>query len=78
MEADVSAGETFGAQTPKVVFDPESYVLLNAPAREYDVAPDGERFLVLRQPLAGPGTEPPQVVIVTNWVEELKERVPTG
>ncbi|MEP6591767.1 MAG: hypothetical protein ABJC19_11340, partial [Gemmatimonadota bacterium] len=36
----------------------------------YDVTPDGERFLMLRLP---PGSEPREVIIVTNWVRELEK-----
>jgi len=39
----------------------------------YDVTPDGERFLMLRR---APGTEPRQVVVVTNWFKELERLVP--
>ena len=39
----------------------------------YDVTADGERFLMLRQP---PGTEPRQVIVVTNWFKELERLVP--
>jgi Tol biopolymer transport system component len=39
----------------------------------YDVTPDGERFLMLQQP---PGTEPRQVIVVTNWFKELQRLVP--
>jgi serine/threonine-protein kinase len=39
---------------------------------EYDVTPDGERFLMLRRQ---PWAAPRQVIVVTNWFEELKEKV---
>jgi len=39
----------------------------------YDVTPDGERFLMLHRP---PGTEPRQVIVVTNWFKELERLVP--
>jgi serine/threonine-protein kinase len=39
----------------------------------YAVTPDGERFLMLRR---APGTEPRQVVVVTNWFRELARLVP--
>ena len=45
--------------------------------RAYDVSPDGERFLMLKE--IGPtdeGSMPPAQVVVLNWVEELKARVP--
>ncbi len=41
----------------------------------WDIAPDGERMLMIR------GTEPApprQINVLINWFEELKERVPTG
>ena len=39
----------------------------------YDVAPDGEHFLMLRRPA---GAEPRQIVVVTNWFKELRRLVP--
>jgi len=44
------------------------------PTRGYDIAPDGQRFLMLR----APKPEPPftQMHVVLNWIEELKRRVP--
>ena len=48
--------------------------------RRMAVSPDGQRFLLLREgdaqqtPDEGP---PPQVIVVENWLEELKRLVPT-
>jgi hypothetical protein len=44
--------------------------------RPYDLAPDG-RFLIVRsdQPDAG-GAKAPEIVVVQNWLEELKRLVP--
>ena len=39
----------------------------------YDVTPDGERFLMLRRAV---GANPRQIVIVTNWFKELRRLVP--
>jgi hypothetical protein len=39
----------------------------------YDVAPDGERFLIRVRNPAALATE---IQVVVNWFEELKERVP--
>ena len=46
--------------------------------RDYDLSPDGERFLMVfpaDQPDTGEPSRP-QINIVQNWFEELKERVP--
>ena len=46
--------------------------------RDYDISPDGERLLMMipadRPDSGGPAR--PQINIVLNWFEELKERVP--
>jgi len=43
----------------------------------YDVTPDGRRFLMMKESTAGDRSHPPNMVIVLNWHEELKRRVPT-
>ena len=43
--------------------------------RTYDVSPDGERFLMIKEG-AGRGGE--GFILVQNWFEELKRLVPTG
>ncbi len=46
--------------------------------RDYDISPDGERLLMVfpaDQPDSGEPARP-QINIVLNWFEELKERVP--
>jgi hypothetical protein len=43
-------------------------------SRFYDIAPDGERFLVMLEDL---GPERAKLVVVENWFEELKRLVPT-
>jgi hypothetical protein len=40
---------------------------------EWDVAPDG-RFLMLKR--AGAMPLPPQVIVVLNWIEELRRLMP--
>ena len=39
----------------------------------YDVTPDGERFIMIRQ---GGGDVRGSLILVQNFFEELKERVP--
>jgi Tol biopolymer transport system component len=41
--------------------------------RSYDVTPDGERFLMTKVPGERP---PPRIVVVLNWFEELRSKVP--
>jgi serine/threonine-protein kinase len=49
-----------------------------AQGRTYDVAPDGRRFLMIKEgsdDTSGPANT---IVVVQNWLEELKRRVPTN
>ena len=43
----------------------------------YDVSPDGQRFLMLK-PIEQAQAAPTQINVVLNWFEELKQKVPTG
>ena len=48
MVANVETDPTFGRGTPTETFDLSAYELTGG-GRRYDVAPDGERFIVLPQ-----------------------------
>ena len=42
----------------------------------YDVAPDGKRFLMLKEADAANAPRSAQIVVVRNWREELSRLVP--
>lgn len=65
---------TFSAGLPRIVVQGD-YVNQNA-ARQYDVSADGERFVVLKR-IERDNAEPARIIIVQNWVEELKSLVPS-
>jgi hypothetical protein len=44
----------------------------------YDVSPDGQRFLMVKSAEQSSSSSLTQIVVVQNWFEELKRRVPTG
>jgi eukaryotic-like serine/threonine-protein kinase len=76
MAVEVTTQGTFSAGKPKVLFE-GPYVPTPRSFPDYDVSPDGQRFLVLKgseQAQAGPA----QINVVLNWFEELKQKVPTG
>ena len=66
MAVDVTPGPTFHAERPRVVMDQMF--------QSFDPAADGQRFLVVR-PTAARSVDG-QVVIVLNWLDELRRRVP--
>ena len=70
---NIQTDPSFTAGNPEVLF--EGQYNLGPGGRTYDVSPDGERFLLIRQVEGASGTE--QIIIVQNWIEELKRLVPT-
>jgi hypothetical protein len=44
-----------------------------APYASYDVSEDGQKFFMVR---TDEGREAKRLVVVTNWISELRERVP--
>ena len=60
---------------PELILE-ESYFV--SVGRTYDVSPDGERFLMIKEGGAGDGTPPAEFILVQNWLEELKRLVPTN
>lgn len=76
MVVDVNLKEGFHASKPRMLFEGQ-FLPSPATARNYDVSPDGQRFLMIK--LHEPaGATPNQINMVFNWFEELKRRVPTG
>jgi Tol biopolymer transport system component len=73
----IRTSPTFTYGNPTTLFkNPLLYVV--PPARTYDVSPDGRRFLMVKE-AAGidRNATPANMVVVLNWTEELKQRVPT-
>jgi serine/threonine-protein kinase len=61
--------------TPVTLFEGRYYVApTGSPRRQYDVTPDGQRLIMLTPGNTASG---PRAVVVENWFEELKRRVPT-
>jgi hypothetical protein len=65
----------FSAGTPRKLFEGGYARTMTTGVRGYDVTPDGQRFLMVR-PLDLPPEPATELVLVENWFEELKARVP--
>ena len=74
MAVEIATRPVFAAGKPKELFAGD-YMLIPASSRNYDVSPDGQRFLMI-QPSARLAA-PREIVVVLNWVDELKRLVPT-
>ena len=75
MAVAVTAGDRFNFSPPTRLFD--NTFLPSSQPPSYDVAPDG-RFLIIK-PIGGDTqVAPSQIVVVENWLEELKRLVPVN
>ena len=75
MVVDVQTEPSFAGTRPRTLFERpfgQTY-----PARNYDVAPDGRRFVMVTQPDQFEAQPVTRLNIVLNWVEELNRLVPT-
>jgi len=74
MAVDITTQRGFTAGKPRVLFEGR-YEPSPGTAPNYDVSPDGQRFLMLKP--SEPAQAATQINVVLNWFEELKRRVPT-
>ena len=72
MVVGVTTTPIFTASNPRLLFEGR---FIDG-AKTYDVAPDGQRFLVVRP--SEQEITATQIHVVLNWFEELKRLVPTG
>jgi dipeptidyl aminopeptidase/acylaminoacyl peptidase len=76
MAVDIATQPSFAAGKPRMLFE-GPYLPTAATIQNYDVSPDGQRFLMLK-PSESAESSPKQINVVLNWFEELKQKVPTG
>jgi Tol biopolymer transport system component len=76
MAVDIATQPGFTAGKPRMLFE-GPYVPTPATLSNYDVSPDGQRFLMLK-PTEQAQAAPTQINVVLNWFEELKQKVPGG
>jgi len=79
MRVGVERGPSWAATTPTLQVK-EGYLMnpLFTLGRTYDIAPDGQRFLMIKEgSSADQAAAPRSLIVVLNWVEELKRLVPT-
>jgi serine/threonine-protein kinase len=77
MRVGVARGPLWAATTPTLVVKEGYFTIPSWWGRSYDISPDGQRFLMVKEGGAY-GTAPPaSIIVVQHWVEELTRLVPT-
>lgn len=72
-----TSGATFATGNPAKLFEIAYAGGLTSP-RDYDVAPNGQRFLMIKENVPRDRNATAGMVVVQNWFEELKAKVPGG
>jgi serine/threonine protein kinase len=84
MAVEVETEPTFKRGNPKTLFQGTYFfrnITQTITVTPWDISPDGKKFLMIK-PAASSAAAPtatgpqPKIIVVTNWFEELKERVP--
>jgi serine/threonine protein kinase/Tol biopolymer transport system component len=76
MAVDIATQSGFTFGKPRMLFAGQ-YQTTPVTFPNYDVSPDGKRFLMLK-PTEQAQAAHTQINVVLNWFEELKQKVPTG
>jgi serine/threonine protein kinase/Tol biopolymer transport system component len=76
MAVDIAMQPSLSVGKPNMLFE-GPYLPTTGTVPNYDVSPDGQRFLMVKPPEQA-GVAPTQINVVLNWFEELKQKVPTG
>ncbi len=74
MAVEITTQPTFRAGTPTLLFEGQ-YVQPGPRRANYDITPDGQRFLMIKEYEQREAAT--QINVVLNWFEELKRLVPT-
>jgi len=75
MAAGVEANATFVATKPSLLFS-AAYMRHWQGLPDWDIAPDGKRFLMIK--VSETESAPTHLNVVLNWFEELKNKSNTG
>ena len=78
MVVPVDPGATFTIGPPEVLFETTGYTEFAGGTPIFDVAPDGQRFLMLEPVTSADGVAASsEIVLIQHWFDELRRLVPT-
>ena len=76
MGVGVASGSSWGATTPTLLVKAGYFTIPIWWGRSYDVSRDAQQFLMIKEGGADGTAAPASIIVVQNWVEELKRLVP--
>ena len=78
MRVTIATEPEFRSATPSALFQGAYRLGEGAAAHAYDISPDGQRFLMVKEDLdVNEPAAQPRIAVTLNWAEELTRLVPT-
>jgi serine/threonine-protein kinase len=78
MSVSVTPGTAWKPTLPAKVIERPIFRTISPSLRTYDVSVDDQRFLMIKDAAGPDQSAPPRIVVVQNWLEEVKRLVPVG
>jgi Tol biopolymer transport system component len=72
MRVGVEPGPSWAATAPSLVVKEGYFTIPGWWGRSYDISPDGQRFLMIKESGVDGNLAAPSIIVVQHWVEELK------
>jgi serine/threonine-protein kinase len=76
MRVGLTPGASWTPTTPEVLVKPGYVTQMGNPGRTYDISRDGLRLLLIKDGMVGTASASTSIIVVLNWVEELKRLAP--
>ena len=76
MVVAVDTEPTLSLGNPTALFTAREFLVATGP-RAFDVFPDGQRFLMVKEGATTEGSTAAEIIVVQNWSDELTRLVPT-
>jgi eukaryotic-like serine/threonine-protein kinase len=70
-----TGGPTFKYGNQKTILNTRYFGGGRLFGRTYDISPDGRRFLMVKELTTTTMKSPADIVVVVNWIQELKQRM---
>jgi hypothetical protein len=75
MRVGFAKGASWAATTPTLLLR-KGYFTSPWSRPMYDIAPGGQRLLMIKDETTDATVAPGSIMVVQNWLEELKQRIP--
>ena len=75
IERELGQGGMATVQGTRVLFNAADFIQTAVSRRNYDVSPDGQRFLMVQR---ADGAKRGQVIVVENWLAEMRRKSGEG